>query len=86
MAGEDEDDFRSERAFMDALRALKARSGLSYRDIASRMSRTSPRHAMARSTLASLLAGNSLPRRPGQVATLVEVLAAELSEPGQTPR
>jgi hypothetical protein len=50
------------------------------------MSRTGPRHAMARSTLASLLAGNSLPRRPGQVAALVEVLAAELNEPGQTPR
>jgi hypothetical protein len=60
----------------------KARSGLSYRDIAARMSRTDPRHAMARSTLASLLAGNSLPRRPGQVAAL----AAELNEPGQTPR
>ena len=86
MAGDDEDGFGSERDFMDALRVLKARSGLSYRDIAARMSRTGPRHAMARSTLASLLAGNSLPRRPGQVAALVEVLAAELDEPGQTPR
>ncbi len=86
MAGDDEDGFGSERDFMDALRVLKARSGLSYRDIAARMSRTGPRHAMARSTLASLLAGNSLPRRPGQVAALVEVLAAELSEPGQAPR
>jgi len=86
MAGGDEDGFRSERDFMDALRVLKARSGLSYRDIAARMSRTGPRHAMARSTLASLLAGNSLPRRPGQVAALVEVLAAELDEPGQTRR
>ena len=86
MAGDDEDGFRSERDFMDALRVLKARSGLSYRDIAAWMSRTGPRHAMARSTLASLLAGNSLPRRPGQVAALVEVLAAELNEPGQTPR
>jgi hypothetical protein len=86
MAGDDEDGFRSERDFMDALRVLKTRSGLSYRDIAARMSRTGPRHAMARSTLASLLAGNSLPRRPGQVAALVEVLAAELNEPGQTPR
>ena len=86
MAGNDEDGFGSERDFMDALRVLKARSGLSYRDIAARMSRTGPRHAMARSTLASLLAGNSLPRRPGQVAALVEVLAAELNEPGQTPR
>jgi hypothetical protein len=50
------------------------------------MSRTNPRLAMARSTLASLLAGNSLPRRPGQVAALVEVLAAELNEPGHAPR
>jgi hypothetical protein len=86
MTGNDEDGFGSEREFMDALRVLKARSGLSYRDIAARMSRTDPRHAMARSTLASLLAGNSLPRRPGQVAALVEVLAAELNEPGQTSR
>jgi hypothetical protein len=85
MAGDD-DGFRSERDFMDALRVLKARSGLSYRDIAARMSRTGPRHAMARSTLASLLAGDSLPRRPGQVEALVEVLAAELNEPGQAPR
>jgi len=86
MAGDDEDGFGSEREFMDALRVLKARSGLSYRDIAARMSRADPRQAMARSTLASLLAGNSLPRRPGQVAALVEVLAAELNEPGQAPR
>lgn len=86
VAGDDEDGFRSERDFMDALRVLKARSGLSYRDIAARMSRTDPRHAMARSTLASLLAGNSLPRRPGQVAALVEVLAAELKESGQSSR
>lgn len=86
MARDDADGFRSERDFMDALRVLKARSGLSYRDIAARMSRTDPRHALARSTLASLLAGNSVPRRPGQVAALVEVLAAELNEPGQIPR
>jgi hypothetical protein len=86
VAGDDEDGFRSERDFMDALRVLKARSGLSYRDIAARMSRTDPRHAMARSTLASLLAGDSLPRRPGQVAALVEVMAAELNEPGQSSR
>jgi hypothetical protein len=86
MAGDDEDGFGSEREFMDALRVLKARSGLSYRDIAARMSRTGPRDAMARSTLAGLLAGNSLPRRPGQVAALVEVLAAELNEPGHAPR
>jgi hypothetical protein len=51
MTGDDEDGFGSERDFMDALRVLKARSGLSYRDIAARMSRTDPRHAMARSTL-----------------------------------
>jgi hypothetical protein len=82
----EKDGLRSEREFMDALRVLKARSGLSYRDIAARMTRTDPRHAMARSTLASLLAGNSLPRRPGQVAALVEVLAAELNEPGHTSR
>jgi len=55
--GDDEDGFRSEHDFMNALRVLKARSGLSYRDIAARMSRTDPRNAMARSTLASLLAG-----------------------------
>ncbi|HEX5116525.1 MAG TPA: hypothetical protein VFW65_15120 [Pseudonocardiaceae bacterium] len=84
MAGED--DFRSEREFMDGLRELKARSGLSYRDIAARMVRTDARHAMARSTLAGLLGGKSLPRRPGQVAALVEVLAVELDEPDQTLR
>ena len=85
MSGDD-DGFRSEREFMDALRVLKARSGLSYRDIATRMSRTHPVHAVARSTLAELFAGNVLPRRPGQVAALVEVLATELNEPGQTAR
>jgi hypothetical protein len=77
---------RSEHDFMDALRVLKARSGLSYRDIVARMSRADPRHASARSTLADLLAGNSLPRRPGQLRLLVEVLAAELNEPGQADR
>jgi hypothetical protein len=86
MADDEEDCFHSERDFMDALRVLKARSGLSYRDMAAQMSRTDPRHAVARSTLASLLAGDSLPRRPGQVAALVEVLAAELNEPGLAPR
>lgn len=77
---------RSERDFMDALRVLKARSGLSYRDIVTRMSRADPRHASARSTLADLLAGNSLPRRPGQLSLLLKVLAAELDEPGQVGR
>jgi hypothetical protein len=71
----------SERDFMDALRVLKARSGLSYREIVARMARADSRHASARSTLAGLLAGNSLPRRPGQLRLLVEVLAAELDEP-----
>jgi hypothetical protein len=33
MAGDDEDGLGSARDFMDALRALKARGGLSYRDI-----------------------------------------------------
>ncbi len=63
---------------MDALRTLKARSGLSYRDIAARTSRTGPRHAMA-----SPLAGRSLPRRRGHVAVPVEVPAAELNGPGR---
>jgi hypothetical protein len=58
---------RSEHDFMDALRGLKARSGLSYRDIVARISRADPRQATARSTLADLLAGNALPRRPGQL-------------------
>jgi hypothetical protein len=84
MVGDDDVEFRSERDVLDALRALKARSGLSYRDIAARMSRTDPRHAVARSTLANLLAGNSLPRRPGLVVALVEVLAAELNVPAHT--
>jgi hypothetical protein len=88
MGGGDADlaGIRSERDFMDALRVLKARSGLSYRDIVARMSRADPRHASARSTLADLLAGNSLPRRPGQLRLLVEVLAAELNEPGLVDR
>jgi hypothetical protein len=68
---------------MDALRALKARSGLSYRDIAWRMSRTAPQHAAAKSTLASLFAQNVLPRRPGQLTALVDVLAGELNEPAE---
>jgi hypothetical protein len=74
---------RSEREFMDALRALKARSGLSYRDIARRMSRMTPQHAVAKSTLASLFAQNALPRRPGQLTALVDVLAGELNEPAE---
>ena len=40
---------RTEREFMDALRALRVRSGLSYRDVALRMSQVAPRHAMAKS-------------------------------------
>jgi hypothetical protein len=68
---------------MNALRALKARSGLSYRDIAWRMSRVAPRHAVAKSTLASLFAQNVLPRRPGQLTALVDVLAGELNEPSE---
>jgi len=74
---------RSEREFMDALRALKARSGLSYRDIARRMSRMAPQHAVAKTTLASLFAQNALPRRPGQLTALVDVLAGELNEPAE---
>lgn len=65
---------------MDALRVLKARSGLSYRDIAMRMSRVAPRQAMAKSTLAALFAQDRLPRRPGQLTAIVHVLAAELTE------
>jgi hypothetical protein len=72
---------RTEREFMDALRALRVRSGLSYRDVALRMSQVAPRHAMAKSTLAALFAQNALPRRPGQLTAIVDVLTAELTEP-----
>jgi len=65
---------------MEALRALRVRSGLSYRDIALRTSRVAPRHAMAKSTLAALFAQDTLPRRPGQLTAIVDVLAAELTE------
>jgi len=71
----------TEREFMDALRALRVRSGLSYRDVALRMSRVAPRHAMAKSTLAALFAQDALPRRPGQLTVIVDVLTAELTEP-----
>jgi hypothetical protein len=70
---------RTEREFMEALRALRARSGLSYRDLALRMSRTAPRHTMAKSTLAALFAADALPRRPGQLTAIVDVLTAELT-------
>jgi hypothetical protein len=73
-------DIGTEREFMDALRLLKARSGLSYRDIAVRMSRVAPRQAMAKSTLATLFAQDTLPRRPGQLTAIVDVLAQELTE------
>jgi hypothetical protein len=76
------EDIRTDREFMDALRVLRARSGLSYRDIAVRMSRVAPRQAMAKSTLATLFAQDMLPRRPGQVTAIVNVLAAELAESG----
>ena len=66
---------------MDALRALRVRSGLSYRDVALRMSQVAPRHAMAKSTLAALFAQDALPRRPGQLTAIVDVLTAELTEP-----
>jgi len=70
----------TEREFMDALRVLKARSGLSYRDIATRMTRVAPRQATAKSTLAAFFARDVLPRRPGQLTAIVDVLAGELSE------
>jgi len=73
----------SEREFMDALRALRARSGLSYRDLAGRMSRVAPQHAVSKSTLASLFAQDALPRRRGQLAALVSVLVLELDEPAE---
>ena len=57
-------------------RALRVRSGLSYRDVALRMSRVAPRHAMAKSTLAALFAQDALPRRPGQLIVIVDVLTA----------
>jgi hypothetical protein len=72
---------RTEREFMDALRGLRVMSGLSYRDVALRMSHAAPRHAMAKSTLAALFAQDGLPRRPGQLAAIVDVLTAELAEP-----
>jgi hypothetical protein len=75
------DAIQTEREFMDALRALRVRSGLSYRDIVSRLSRAAPRHAMAKSTLAALFAKDALPRRPGQLTAIVDVLGAELAEP-----
>jgi hypothetical protein len=71
----------TEREFMDALRTLRVRSGLSYRDVALRMSRVAPRHALAKSTLAALFAQDTLPRRPGQLTAIVDVLTAELPEP-----
>jgi transcriptional regulator with XRE-family HTH domain len=73
----------SEREFMDALRALRARSGLSYRDLARRMSLVAPQHAVSKSTLASLFAQDALPRRRGQLAALVSVLVLELDEPAE---
>jgi hypothetical protein len=72
---------RTEREFMDALRGLRVRSGLSYRDVALRMSQIAPRHAMGKSTLAALFAQDVLPRRPGQLTAIVDVLTAELREP-----
>src|SRR5690349_15205146 len=75
---------RTEPEFMDALRALRARSGLSYRDVALRLSRVAPRHAMAKSTLAALFGRDALPRRPGQLTAIVEVLAAELAAPAES--
>jgi transcriptional regulator with XRE-family HTH domain len=74
---------QSEREFMDALRALRARSGLSYRDLARRMSLVAPQHAVSKSTLASLFAQDALPRRRGQLAALVSVLVLELDEPAE---
>jgi hypothetical protein len=74
---------QTEPEFMDALRALRARSGLSYRDVALRMSRVAPRHAMAKSTLAALFTQDALPRRPGQLTAIVDVLAAELAAPAE---
>ncbi len=65
---------------MDALRRLRARSGPSYRDIAARISRVAPRQTMAESTLAALFAQDALPRRPGQLTAIVDVLAEELTE------
>ena len=79
IAGAAPEVIRTEREFMDALRALRVRSGLSYRDIALRMSRVAPRHAMAKSTLAALFAQHALPRRPGQLTAIVDVLTAELT-------
>lgn len=73
----------SEREFMDALRALRVRSGLSYRDVAVRMAQSAPRDAMAKSTLASLFAQDALPRRPRQLTAIVDVLTAELAEPAE---
>ena len=70
---------------MDGLRALRSRSGLSYRDVALRMSRVAPPHAMAKSTLAALFAQDALPRRPGQLTAIVEVLTAELTGPADMP-
>lgn len=70
---------------MDALRALRVRSGLSYRDVAARVSQAAPRHAMAKSTLAVLFAQDALPRRPRQLTAIVDVLAAELGEPAGVP-
>jgi hypothetical protein len=45
------------------------------------MSQVAPRHAMAKSTLAALFAQDALPRRPGQLTAIVDVLTAELTEP-----
>jgi hypothetical protein len=80
------EDIGTERDFMDALRVLKARSGLSYRDIATRVSRAAPRHAMAKSTLAAFFARDTLPRRPGQLTATVDVLAGELTESADVGR
>ena len=73
----------TEREFMDALRALRVRSGLSYRDVALRMSRAAPSHAMAKSTLAALFAQHALPRRPGQ---LTAALPARRGHGRRVPR
>jgi hypothetical protein len=73
------EDMRTEREFMDALRVLKARSGLSYRDIAMRMSRVAPRQAMAKSTLAALFAQDALPHLMAPIRGLGNFILVDLA-------
>lgn len=83
MSTPDKDDeplSRCEAEYMQQLRMLRRRSGLSYKALSDRWVKHYPCDALAKSSLADLFTKNTLPRKPAQLRQVLFLLSEALGK------